>query len=118
MDPHEFQPSPGDVQQVAGADVALISGKGMEGYLSKLEESAGGQGKFVTVGRQASGISLKLGEHEKTIEDPHWWHSIANVKKAVVVVRDALIKADPADKEAFTPPPPLTKPGSTRSTRR
>lgn len=101
IDPHEFQPSPGDVKQVAGADVVLISGKGMEGYLSKLEESTGGKSKFVNVG-SSIGISLKLKEEKKTVEDPHWWHSIANVKKAVVIVRDALIKADPADKEAFT----------------
>ena len=38
VDPHEFVPSPSDVQLVADAGVVLVSGKGMEGYLSKLEE--------------------------------------------------------------------------------
>ena len=100
IDPHEFQPSPGDVQLVAGADVVLVSGKGMEGYLSKLEEGAD-QKKFVNVGNQI-GTSLQLKDEGKVIEDPHWWHSVANVKKAVGVVHDALIAADPADKDAFT----------------
>ncbi len=100
VDPHEFQPSPGDVQQVAGADVVLVSGKGLEGYLTKLEQSTGTKSKFVDVGGSLS-ASLKLREEAKTIEDPHWWHSIANVKQAVLVVRNTLIKADPADKEAF-----------------
>ena len=100
-DPHEFSPSPGDVQTVAGADVVLISGKGVEGYLAKLEQSAGGaKGKYVDVGDQL-GTSLKLQEEGKIVEDPHWWHSVANVKKAVGVVRDALSQADPDDKAIF-----------------
>ncbi len=99
VDPHEFQPSPGDVEQVAGADVVLVSGKGMEGYLAKLEES-GDQKKFINVG-DGIGSSLKLKDEGKTIEDPHWWHSVANVKHAVNIVRDALAAADPTDKDAF-----------------
>ncbi len=100
VDPHEFQPSPGDVELVAGADVVLVSGKGMEGYLAKLEES-GDQKKFVNVG-DGIGSSLQLKDEGHTIEDPHWWHSVANVRKATNVIRDALIAADPADKDAFT----------------
>ena len=101
VDPHEFQPSPSDVQRVSDADLVLVSGKGMEGYLAKLEEAAGAPNKFVNVG-DAIGASLKLKDDGKVIEDPHWWHSVANVEKAVGVVRDAMIKADPADKDAFT----------------
>ena len=102
VDPHEFQPSPGDVERVAAADVVLVSGKGIEGYLSKLEEGAGagGKQKFVNVGGHI-GASLKLKEDDRTVEDPHWWHSVANVKKAVDIVRDAFIAADAADKDAF-----------------
>jgi zinc/manganese transport system substrate-binding protein len=101
VDPHEFSPSPGDVEKVAGADVVLVSGKGLEGYLSKLEESAGGnQARFVNVG-DAIGSSLKLKEEDKTVEDPHWWHSVANVEKATGVIRDAFSQADPADKAVF-----------------
>ena len=99
VDPHEFQPSPSDVQQVTGADLVLVSGKGMEGYLAKLEES-GDKKKFVVVGDQI-GASLKLKEEDKVIEDPHWWHSVANVQRAAIVVRDALAAADPADKAFF-----------------
>ena len=101
VDPHEFQPSPSDVQQVSNADLVLVSGKGMEGYLAKLEEAAGNSAKFVNVG-DGIGASLKLKDDGKVIEDPHWWHSVANVERATNVVRDAMIKADPADKDAFT----------------
>jgi zinc/manganese transport system substrate-binding protein len=101
VDPHEFQPSPADVQAVASADVVLISGKGLEGYLAKLEQSAGGApAKYVDVGGALT-ASLHLQEAGRTVEDPHWWHSVANVRQAVDVIRDALSRADPADAGAF-----------------
>ena len=101
VDPHEFQPTPGDVQEIAGADLVLISGKGLEGYLAKLESSAGGAAsKYVDVGGQIRG-SLKLKEDNRTVEDPHWWHSVDNVRQAVAIIRDAFARADTADKDAF-----------------
>ena len=101
VDPHEFQPTPGDVAAVASAQLVLISGKGLEGYLAKLEQSVGGaKDRFVDVGDQI-GASLKLQEAGRTVEDPHWWHSVGNVKRAVNVVRDAFSRADPADKGVF-----------------
>jgi hypothetical protein len=37
------------------------------------------------------------------IDDPHWWNSVVNVEKATVLVRDELIKLDPAsDSDAFS----------------
>ena len=30
--------------------------------------------------------------------DPHWWHSVRNVKTATKMVRDELVKLDPAEK--------------------
>ena len=102
VDPHEFSPTPGDVQNVAGADLVLISGKGLEGYLAKLESSAGGApDKYVDVGR-AVGDSLQLKEEGRTVEDPHWWHSVGNVRRAVGVVRDAFARGDAADREFFS----------------
>ena len=102
VDPHEFQPAPSDVQQVSGATLVLVSGKGLEGYLAKLQASAaGGKGKFVVVGDALP--TLKMKDDGKTVDDPHWWHSVGNVKKAVAVVRDALAAkaTDANDKELF-----------------
>ena len=102
VDPHEFQPSPGDVQQVAGADVVLVSGKGLEGYLTKLEQSTGTKSKFIDVGGSL-GTSLKLKEEAKTIEDPHWWHSVDNVKQAARIVRNALGLNEAENRETRRP---------------
>ncbi len=99
VDPHEFQPSPADIKKIVKADLVLITGKHLEGYLTKLEESAGGAGKFVDTG--AAFPSLKLEEDGKMVEDPHWWHSIDNVKKATAVVEKSFIDADPANKATY-----------------
>ena len=99
IDPHEFQPAPEDVKKVVTADLVLLTGKHLEGCLTKLEESAGGAGKFVDVG--AAFPSLKLEEDGKPVEDPHWWHSIENVMKAVGVVEKRFVEADPANRAAY-----------------
>ncbi len=94
-DPHEFEPTPGDVKKVADANLVLLTGKGMEGYLSKLEEAAGGSAKFVNVGKNIP--SLSMTEQGKKVEDPHWWHSVENMKEATRAVAEAFEKADPAN---------------------
>jgi zinc/manganese transport system substrate-binding protein len=99
IDPHEFQPSPSDVKQVESADLVLITGKGIEGYLTKLEEAVGNKAKFVDTGRTIP--SLRLEEEGTIVEDPHWWHSVENVKEAIVVVKKQFIDADPANKSTY-----------------
>jgi ABC-type Zn uptake system ZnuABC Zn-binding protein ZnuA len=94
VDPHEFQPVPADIEKVSQDDLVLLTGKGIEGYLIKLEQTVGNPGKFIETGKAFP--SLKLSDEGKTVEDPHWWHSIANVEKAAQVVRDAFVKADPS----------------------
>lgn len=98
-DPHDFQPSPLDVREIEGADLVLLGGKGMEGYLTKLEEAVGNKAKFVDVGSAIA--SLELEEEGRVVEDPHWWHSIENVKKATVAVKKQFVASDPANKSVY-----------------
>lgn len=100
VDPHEYQPIPSDLKQVGTAALILASGKHLENYATKLKESAGANAVFLEVGDAFP--SLKLKDDGKLIEDPHWWHSVASVKLATQVVRDALIKISPADQAEFT----------------
>ncbi len=107
VDPHEYEPTPADLKQVGDSQLVLASGKHMEGYLTKLKESAGTKGDLVQVGDKFPSLKMKVEEGEKAtvvggmIEDPHWWHSIANMEKATQVVRDELIKLDPAGKAEY-----------------
>ncbi len=99
IDPHDFEPAPLDVKQIESADLVLITGKGMEGYLTKLEEAVGSEAKFVDTGSTIP--SLRLEEEGRIVEDPHWWHSVENVKKAAILVRKQFTDADPANKALY-----------------
>jgi ABC-type Zn uptake system ZnuABC Zn-binding protein ZnuA len=105
QDPHTFEPTPADLLALGNARLILASGKHMENYTAKLQEAAARGATLLAVGDAVP--SLKMKDEESTtskgalIEDPHWWHSIANMKIATNVVRDALVKLDPADTAAF-----------------
>lgn len=117
VDPHDFEPAPDDLKKVSQAQLILLSAKHMEGYVGKLKEATGGKARLVEVGDTFPSLKLKGGhdhghkhdhkdddkhDHDEEVEDPHWWHSVANVQRATKVVRDELIKLAPSDKAAFT----------------
>jgi len=94
-DAHVYVPTPADAKRIADARLVFVNGLGLEGWLPRLVQSAGGKAKIVTA---TAGIApLKLGEGA----DPHAWQSPLNAKIYVANIRDALIAADPADAETF-----------------
>ncbi len=108
IDPHDYQPSPGDIKTLSNAKVILASGLGFESYLEKLRASVGGGPVFVVVGDAIKPMMVDEDhEHghsqgtEGKMADPHWWHSIANAKVATRVIRDAFVAAVPAEKALF-----------------
>ncbi len=98
MDPHDYQPTPADLKQLAGAKLVLASGKHLEHYLDKLQAATGGDATVLKVGDQLPSLDFSGAEHS---EDPHWWHSVANVERATRIVKDALVAIDPAAKAEF-----------------
>jgi ABC-type Zn uptake system ZnuABC Zn-binding protein ZnuA len=107
VDPHEYEPTPADLRKVNDAQLILTSGKHMENYLNKLQEATGGKADLLKVGDHFSSLAMNPSEIENGgdksggIEDPHWWHSVSNVKQATKIIRDELIKLDPAGKADF-----------------
>jgi zinc/manganese transport system substrate-binding protein len=118
VDPHDFQPSPGDIKALSKAKIVLASGLGFESYLDKLRASVGSGPVFVVVGEKITPLMVEEGaahEHEGhdhkghdyshgkggKVPDPHWWHSIANVKTAARVLRDAFSAADPGNRAFY-----------------
>jgi zinc/manganese transport system substrate-binding protein len=94
-DVHVYAPTPADAKRIADSKLVFINGLGLEGWLPRLVQAAGGRAAIVTA---TSGIApLKRGSDA----DPHAWQSVVNAKAYVANIRDALIAADPADAEAF-----------------
>lgn len=103
-DPHDFEPRPADLKRVSEADLVLLSAKHMEGYVGKLSEASGGRARFLEVGAQLPSLWLRTeGTDGKALkeEDPHWWHSVENTRRAAKVVRDALGELRPQQRELF-----------------
>ncbi|MDR6815512.1 zinc/manganese transport system substrate-binding protein [Neorhizobium sp. 2083] len=98
-DPHEFEPSPSDAKNLKAAQVAFVSGEGLEGWMDRLITASGYKGKPVVV---SEGISTRsMDEDGKTVTDPHVWNSPVNVKIWVSNIEKALSEADPGDAGAF-----------------
>ena len=94
-DPHTFEPTPKDSQELNQADVVFVSGLGLEGWLDRLVKASGYKGHPVVA---SAGISTrKMVDDGETITDPHAWNSMANGVVYATNVMNALIKADPED---------------------
>jgi zinc/manganese transport system substrate-binding protein len=104
QDPHEFQLSPSDLQAVSGARLVLTSGKNLEHYFNNLRDAT--KADLLPVGDKLPSLKMQAEESDKAeksgfIEDPHWWNSVPNVEKATLIVRDELVKLDPAHGDEY-----------------
>nr|WP_250809596.1 zinc ABC transporter substrate-binding protein [Neorhizobium tomejilense] len=98
-DPHEFEPSPTDARNLKAAQVAFVSGEGLEGWMDRLITASGYKGKPVVV---SEGVNTRtMDEDGKTVTDPHVWNSPVNVKVWVANIEKALSEADSVDAGAF-----------------
>jgi zinc/manganese transport system substrate-binding protein len=94
-DVHVYTPAPTDAKTIAGARLVIVNGLGLEGWMPRLVQSAGGKAAIVVA---SDGIApRKLGPDA----DPHAWQSVANAKIYVANIRAALAAADPADAAVF-----------------
>ncbi len=112
MDPHIFEPTPGDYKTISKSRILLASGLGFEGYLDKLrpvlEKSGvrlvvGGEVvKSIEGGCEEHGHSEEHGHHHQHgTADPHWWQSISNVQLVAAQIRDALVAVDPEGRGTY-----------------
>ncbi len=92
VDPHEFEPKPADLKIVSSAQLVVVSARHLESYVEKLSEAAGGKASLLEVGDQLPGPK----------NDPHWWHSVGNLRRATRIVRDELIRLRPEARATFT----------------
>ncbi|MGA0533457.1 metal ABC transporter substrate-binding protein [Hansschlegelia sp. KR7-227] len=108
-DAHVFSPSPADAKKVADARVIVENGLGLEGWMSRLAESAGSKAAVVIAARGVETRKMEDDEgggahdhgHGQEITDPHAWQAVPNVKIYVGNIRDGLVAADPEGKAAY-----------------
>jgi zinc/manganese transport system substrate-binding protein len=98
-DAHVYEPTPVDAKALSESKVLFINGLGLEGWMTRLENSSGFKGKVVMASQDVQ--PRKMVEDEKTIIDPHAWQSLANGKIYAANIRDGLIAADPAGRATY-----------------
>jgi zinc/manganese transport system substrate-binding protein len=101
---HVYAPSPGDAKSAADAKLVFVNGLGFEGWLERLVKASGTKAPIIvaTKGIKPRERAGDRGhDHDHGPADPHAWQSVANAKVYVANIRDALIAADPAGKDAY-----------------
>ena len=98
-DAHVYEPTPADAKALSQSKILFINGLGLEGWMTRLENSSGFKGTVVTASKGVK--PREMVEDEKKITDPHAWQSLANGKIYAANIRDALIAADPAGKATY-----------------
>jgi zinc/manganese transport system substrate-binding protein len=104
---HVYAPSPSDAKKVADAKLVFVNGLGFEGWLERLVKASGTKAPIVVATKGIKPLERAGGhdhdhDHDHGRADPHAWQSVANAKIYVANIRDALIAADPAGKDAYS----------------
>jgi ABC-type Zn uptake system ZnuABC Zn-binding protein ZnuA len=113
LDPHSFEPSPGDVVKIAESDILIINGSGFEEWLKDI--ITGANEKIIIVdcsnglenriqnkdgpGQSSNEDGQKTAAENETgyryEGDPHFWLDPNLVMVYVQNIKDALIESDP-----------------------
>lgn len=116
IEPHDWEPSPKDIGEIQDANLFVYNSEYMETWVPDLQNSVSeDKVKFIEA---SSGINLDKGvevEEEEEVQahshshshshsfvmDPHVWLSPVLAQKEVQTITDALIEADPENKETY-----------------
>jgi zinc/manganese transport system substrate-binding protein len=93
-DAHAYEPSPADAKALSAADLVVVNGLGLEGWMVRLIKASGYHGPIVVA---SEGVKPReMDENGTTVADPHAWQDLANGHRYVVNIEAALAEADPA----------------------
>lgn len=99
-DAHDFEPDPQVVKKVHNAKLVLRNGLGLDDWMSKTLENAGGDAAVAVVTRGIVPLKSSSGD-EAGEDDPHVWHDPANAGIMVSNIAEALAAADPEHAPVF-----------------
>ena len=102
VEAHDFEMTPEQGAALERADLILVSGAGLEDWLSDTIDAVGASDRVRDL---SQGVSLRSpdasGGGDGDEVDPHYWLSAPNAMIMVENVRDALVEADPDGAEGY-----------------
>ena len=90
VDPHDYEPSPADLDALARADVIVKNGVDLEGWFDQTIKSAAPKGRIVDA---SEGIEIRRDADGEG--DPHIWHNPGNVAVMATSMAAAMGTAAP-----------------------
>ncbi|TDT57264.1 metal ABC transporter substrate-binding protein [Fonticella tunisiensis] len=101
MEPHDFEPRAKDIEAIGNAKVFVYNGLGMENWVDRVLGSIDNR-KLIVVD-SSKGVSLikASGDEDHDAFDPHIWLSLKEAKVQAGNIKDALIKADGANRDFY-----------------
>lgn len=108
-DAHVYQPTPGDVRDLGRAQVLVVNGLGLEGWMDRLVASSGFKGERIVATAGIKPLTMEPEDEDTApksthspskpalVSDPHAWQSIANGMIYVDNIARGLSQADPAN---------------------
>lgn len=110
-DAHVYEPRPADAMALARADVILVNGLLLEGFMERLIEASQAKAPITTVSDGANILNDPTGGHyhfvdgkaifHATPNDPHAWQAVSNVKTYVQNIEKAFCSADVGGCETY-----------------
>jgi ABC-type Zn uptake system ZnuABC Zn-binding protein ZnuA len=95
IDPHDYEPSPADIDAIAHADLVLENGVGLEAWLGDTIDSSGFDGP---VADTSQGVRLRM---VGGAADPHIWQNPRNAERMAANIERGLAAADPSAATTF-----------------
>ncbi|MBU0648334.1 metal ABC transporter substrate-binding protein [Patescibacteria group bacterium] len=94
VSPHNYSPTPGDIQKLSESKAVFVVGAGMDDWVGEMAEGAGISGDKVVDLSQ----SVELIQPEGGSTDPHYWTSPKRVLQLIDDVKEVLVSIDSAHK--------------------
>jgi ABC-type Zn uptake system ZnuABC Zn-binding protein ZnuA len=95
IDPHDYEPSPADIDAIAHADLVLENGVGLEAWLGDTIDSSGFDGP---VADTSQGLRLRM---VGGAADPHIWQNPRNAERMAADIERGLAAAEPSAATTF-----------------
>ncbi len=106
---HQFEPRAADLRKMSKARLIFASGKNLEPYLNDLSDSLEDHQSIIEIGRTIPSQKISAEDeiyaccphHAEGGIDPHWWHNVRHMERAIKIIQRTLSAADPEGKEIY-----------------
>jgi len=106
-DVHVYEPTPADAEAVRSADLVVVNGLALEGWLDRLIKNSGFKGPVVVASQGVKPREMAAGEleqgakHGPLMTDPHAWQDVGNGRLYVQNIAKGLETVDPASASVY-----------------